>query len=117
MNHFDISEFLCPCCNQGEGNMSPRFLTMLDAARELASVPFRISSGFRCKARNAMTGGKSNSSHLSGNAADIHVDLSFDRYAIVNALVLAGFTRIGIGSNFIHVDNDHRKDQFIMWTY
>lgn len=29
----------------------------------------------------------------------------------------AGFTRIGIGQNFIHVDTDPDKQQNIIWTY
>lgn len=33
----------------------------------------RITSGFRCKALNAAVGGVSNSQHMRGEAADIHV--------------------------------------------
>jgi len=35
----------------------------------------------------------------------------------VNALLKAGFTRIGIASSFVHVDCDPTKPAQVIWTY
>ncbi len=69
-----------------------------------------MTSGYRTEVRNRQVGGKVNSSHLIGKAADIHAPTSMVRFRIIAALVAAGFTRIGIGRTFIHVDNDSTKD-------
>jgi len=64
------------------------------------------------------------SSHLYGRAADILATTSRDRFNIVNALIKAGFNRIGISekSGFIHVDNDcqeygGQKSSNVIWIY
>jgi hypothetical protein len=36
---------------------------------------------------------------------------------ILAALMNAGFSRFGIGHNFIHVDLDEDKTQGVIWTY
>jgi hypothetical protein len=54
-------------------------------------------------------GGVANSSHLTGWAADIRADSSNRRYLVLKGLIEAGFTRIGIGQNFIHCDCDPSK--------
>ncbi len=115
LKHFKISEFKCPCC--GEVNMDMNFLLMLDAARENAGIPFKITSGFRCKKHNKEVGGKSDSAHLTGHAADIFTHSSSDRFKIVKALLGVGFRRIGIAHNFIHVDNDSSKHWGVIWLY
>ena len=73
MRHFDISEFDSP----GETgsalvHMDATFLSMIDEARAIAGVPFKINSGYRTAERNMAVGGSDNSSHLRGLAADIH---------------------------------------------
>ena len=57
------------------------------------------------------------SSHIKGLAADILVKNSRERAVILAALMEAGFTRFGIGHNFIHVDIDEDKIQGVIWTY
>jgi len=115
MKYFKLEEFDCPCCKQGE--MKPEFLVILDNAREMAGVPFRINSGFRCEKHNKEVGGKPTSSHLFGYACDISADTSYKRYKVLKGLILAGFTRIGIGSNFIHADSDSSKPPEALWLY
>jgi len=117
MRHFKIKEFLCPCCGQGVEEMSKGLLYMLDTARDIAGIPFIITSGFRCHEHNKEVGGSPASSHLEGVAADIKADTSRKRYLIVKALIQAGFNRIGIGKNFVHVDLDLDKTDSLMWTY
>lgn len=113
--NFTDEEFGCPCC--GKKNISLPFVQKLQIARDTASIPFVITSGYRCQNHNAEVGGKADSSHLKGVAADIAAQTSSQRFAIVDGLIKAGFERIGIGSNFIHVDMDESKPQRLMWTY
>lgn len=115
MRHFENKEFACPCCGRNE--MNNEFKELLDKAREIAGVPFVINSGFRCPDHNKEIGGSETSSHLKGLAVDIHIAGSRMRYKIVEALLAVGLARVGIGDNFIHVDNDHEKDEKVIWTY
>lgn len=115
MKHFQRSEFLCPCC--GNEDMEPAFLARLDEAREIAGVPFVITSGFRCRKHNAEIGGVEDSAHTWGVACDIAATSSPRRYHIIRGLLAAGFRRLGIGSDFIHADMDEDKPQDVIWTY
>jgi uncharacterized protein YcbK (DUF882 family) len=112
---FSYDETKCPCC--GDNIISDDLLTKLDKAREMANVPFKITSGYRCEKHNKEVGGKENSSHLQGLACDISCDNDTDRYKILFSLCSAGFTRIGIAKNFIHCDIDEMKNQKRIWTY
>lgn len=47
---------------------------VLDPVREMAKRPVRITSGYRCAELNRMVGGKPNSQHLNGQAADFTID-------------------------------------------
>ena len=122
MLHFELSEFDSPD-EIGSGKlMDAAFLQMLDDARGIAGIPFRITSGFRTPSHNAYVGGvqpslkSKGSSHLFGYAADIACNNSADREIILNSLIRAGFRRIGIANGFIHVDNDPDKNAAV-WLY
>ena len=117
MLHFDISEFDSPDEVGSGSRMQPSTLQMLDSARGIAGIPFRINSGFRTKSRNAYVGGSRDSSHCYGYAVDIHCTDSRSRFIIINALLHAGFSRIGVGDTFLHVDNSDEKDAEVIWTY
>ena len=47
---------------------------VLEPLRQHVGKPIRISSGYRCPALNKAVGGVANSQHLTGEAADIHLD-------------------------------------------
>ena len=126
LKYFTTSEFSCPCdsIECSGNNMNNEFLKMLDKARDIASVPFKITSGARCKEYNndlIKRGYKAskNSSHLKFVAADISCKDSVSRYKIINSLLFVGFSRIGISDTFIHVDldKDKEKSQDVIWTY
>jgi len=114
--YFDKSEFDCKC-QCGANEVKPRLIDMLNAAREDAGIPFTITSGTRCETNNALSGGAPDSAHLNGWAVDIHAVSSRARYTILKALLDAGFTRIGIGSTFIHADCDPDKFKEVVWKY
>lgn len=97
--------------------MHPSTLEKLDFARTIANIPFIITSGYRCEAHNEAVGGKSNSAHTRGRAADIKATDSRSRFLIVEALLAAGFTRIGVAKTFIHADDDPTLPQEVMWDY
>ena len=121
IKHFQLSEFDCNCggCSHKGEDMDIDFMIKLDRARELADIPFKITSGARCVEHNKSIGGVSKSSHcnLPCNASDISVTDSRQRFKIVENLIKAGFTRIGIGKNFIHCDTDKLKSQRVCWHY
>ena len=98
------------------GKMDLDFLHKLDEARTIAGVPFKITSGYRSIEHNAKVGGRVGSSHLKGCAVDIAVNNSAHRSAVVQGLIKAGFTRIGIAKTFIHADADENKPN-ALWLY
>lgn len=115
---FTDEEFKCPCCGELLDSLPFRaFLAKLQDARSMARTPFVITSGYRCPKHNKTVRGERDSSHLKGLAADIRAQTSSERFAIVDGLIKAGFTRIGIGRNFTHVDMDISKPQLVMWLY
>jgi zinc D-Ala-D-Ala carboxypeptidase len=116
MLHFESYEFDCPNLPNSGINMDNAFLQMLDDARGIAGIPFKITSGYRSVAHNKKVGGVQNSSHLIGKACDIAVGSGKERYIIINALIKANFTRLGVNKSFIHCDNDNSKPDSI-WTY
>ena len=117
MRYFNYEEFDSPDI-QGSGQlMDKTLLNMLDTTRELYNRPIVINSGYRTLRHNSKVGGTSESSHLKGLAVDIAVQGSRERGMLLHALRTVGFTRIGIGKTFIHVDIDPDKDQSVTWLY
>jgi len=124
LKYFKRSEFACPTDADSGENMDAAFLQRLDKARSKANTPFKINSGYRSPAHNTAVGGVKNSSHMNipCNAADIAVKDSRQRFIILVALMSVGFTRFGIGKNFIHVDSDDKKNggdksPNVIWHY
>ena len=116
LRHFDISEFDSPDLEGSGENMNEFFLEMLDEVRDIAGIPFKVNSGFRTESHNRAIGGKKNSAHTRGYAADIHVADGLSRFKIVNAAIHAGVSRIGIYHTFVHLDTDPSLPQDVIWT-
>jgi len=122
LKHFNFEEFDCPTLEGSGlpttdgGKMNLDFLHKLDEARELAGVPFKITSGYRSPQHNLDVGGRIGSSHIKGLAVDIACVNSHERQKILTALIQVGFKRIGIGKSFIHSDLDPDKPNAI-WLY
>lgn len=89
---------------------------MLSIARGKANVPFIITCGLRTPSQNAaLAESVSDSAHLTGHAIDLACTDDPSRFAIIQGLLDAGFTRIGIYSAHIHADNDKTKSPKVCW--
>ena len=117
MRNFELSEFDSPDLRGSGSLMNVDFLNLLDRARDVANIPFKINSGVRTLEHNMSIGGKIDSSHLKGIAVDISATDSRSRFLIMNALISVGLHRIGIGKTFIHVDADTSKSRNVYWVY
>ena len=114
---FKLSEFQSPD-RPGSGElMEHEVVQALDIARDIYGFPMIISSGFRSVEHNRAVGGSPKSSHLLGWAADIAITNSRKRFLLLEALLDAGFNRIGVSEDFIHVDMDPNKPPNALWTY
>jgi hypothetical protein len=112
LKNFEYEEFDCQWCSKhstGFKNMDRHFLQMLDEARSLAELKFKVLKGFVCYGCRGKINELEHSSHLIGRAAVIQCKHSYKRYRIIAALLEAGFTRIGIHNQYIYVDNDDMK--------
>jgi len=88
----------------------------LETTRIRYGKPFVPNCAYRCQAHNdTIKGASKTSSHTKGYAFDIPVENDADRWRLINAAIDAGFTRIGIYSNFIHLDDDPDKNDFRIW--
>ena len=120
--YFTYKEF---DCKGGEGkgeNMNDDFICMLDEARGLAGIPFKITSGyitFEYNKKLIDNGFKASitSYHIQGLAADIEAKTSEQRFRIIGSLMSVGINRIGVGEDFIHADIDANKKPNLIWTY
>ena len=108
LQYFTIEEFACPLTGRME--MDEGFLRRLDQARDIADTPFVITSGFRSPEQNRRAGGREDSRHLIGEAADIAATTPEERGKIIGGLIQAGFTSMAINParGFIHVDSWHK---------
>lgn len=114
--HFSEEEMACPC-GCGNVHVDQFLLYLLEKARKLLGRPIVIVSGYRCAEHNAAVGGKPNSAHLTGKAADILCAFSGERFDLIRTFIGIGVTKIGISADFIHIDCDTALPQRVMWLY
>ena len=94
---------------RGHGEDGRRPAPELDEARDLAGIPFPLSSAYRCPKHNKAVGGVPTSAHTRGYAVDIRCVDSHSRFVMLQALLEAGFRRVELAPTWIHVDNDPDK--------
>jgi uncharacterized protein YcbK (DUF882 family) len=114
--NFDAEEFRCNC-GCGQLIINKILIKRLQKARDILGDVIFINSGTRCTKHNTIEKGTKNSSHLDGTAVDISCNTNHYRFLLLSALIKAGFTRIGITRDFIHVDVSPIKDQQVSWIY
>lgn len=88
MKHFNLSEFFQSSTAAKNGiknepsadekativrNINLLVDNVLDPVRDMVNTPIIITSGYRCPRVNRLVGGVDNSQHMSGCAADFHV--------------------------------------------
>jgi zinc D-Ala-D-Ala carboxypeptidase len=113
--YFSDSELTCKCGACQYKEMDEGLMLKLNRARHFSGVPFVVRSAVRCVSHNEAEGGSKTSSHLKGLAVDIQTIGSVMRMKVVSGLLEAGFNRIGIYSDFVHVDVDNTKTNHVMW--
>jgi len=118
---FKKIETVCRC-GCGLNNMAKSTMEKLDTARSIYGGPITLNRGCSCSVHNENVGGSKTSSHIAteydkAHAVDIKVSTDGSRYRLICALLEAGFNRIGIAKNFIHIDDDPLKKINVMWTY
>ena len=115
--YFNESEFKAcsPSCSLQD--MKQHTMEKLDAARKMAGIPFVLNSAYRSPQWDKSKGRSGTGAHTTGCAVDIRCNTSANRLKIVQACLSVGFTRIGIGKTYIHVDDDPTKTPNVMWHY
>ena len=115
--YFSESEFkkCTPKCSLQD--MDQSFMSKLDTARNIAGIPFVLNSAYRSKEWEIKQGRAGTSSHCEGKAVDIRCGSDYSRFIIIDALLKAGFNRIGVAKTFIHVDSSTTHSQKVTWLY
>ena len=115
--YFKESEFKActPSCSLQD--MKQSTMDKLDAAREMAGIPFVLNSAYRSPAWEKKHSRSGDGPHTHRYAVDIRCNTSQNRMKIVAALLAVGFVRIGIGKTYIHTDDDPAQAQNVIWHY
>lgn len=106
---FSRDDFACKCC--GKNKIDDKVVELCKKIEQAAGMPLTVNSGYRCETHNRAVGGKPNSEHTNGRAADITCG-NITKLAKVcetmwQELSIGGF---GKYSTFCHVDTgSHRK--------
>ena len=113
---FELNLSSCvPGCSQEE--LNPFLVDRLQYFESLLSFRPTYTSAYRSQGWERSKGRKGDSSHCKGLAVDISARDSHTRYLIVKNALLCGFSRIGIGKYFVHLDLDETKAHHIIFHY
>jgi len=117
---FTANELTCNC-GCGEELMKGPFMQKVIGIRRFAPFKFLVFSAYRCPTYNDTVSSTGIAGpHTTGRAIDITVGNSWQRNWLVAQAIKAGFNRIGVGRNFIHLDDLTISDGFpedVMWHY
>lgn len=122
IKHFTPRDFTCKCngfCDHYDV-ISEELVAKLDKICELTGIPITILSGTRCERHNRKVGGRTLSAHIPKDQVSHGVDIRCPdpgfRFAFL-AAALPMFNRIGIGRDFIHIDDDPDLPANQIWVY
>ena len=114
--YFTFAELCCKCgCNKFYAD--EKFLKKLLKFRVLYDEPFNPRSVYRC------INHPDYSNNHDGHAVDVpyNPEDSNQRFRIIYAAIMAGFTRIGIAYNYIHLDDNPKYNgtinEKVLFTY
>lgn len=120
--YFSMKELSCQC-GCGLMNMQPSFMQRTVQVRRQLGWWFVGISASRCPLHNNNVGKTGyDGPHTYGRAIDVEVLNSHKRFQLIDALLKAGFKRIGIAKSFIHWDDLTPKDnpkftEQVTWLY
>lgn len=118
VRYFKPFEFASPDKPDSGYMMDLNFVRKLDILREAVKMPLIITSGYRTQEHNAtLANSVAGSAHTTGHAVDIAALSSPVKFRILETALRLGFRRVGIGTDFIHIDDDITKPQDVCWTY
>jgi zinc D-Ala-D-Ala carboxypeptidase len=100
--HFSESELRCHETN--DCFMEPSFLARLERLRREIGEPLHITSGYRSPLHSVEKAKPKPGVHTLGRAVDIQAD-GKKQYRILRLAPSLGFTGLGIGKTFIHLDD------------
>ena len=117
LRYFKPEEFArcVPSCKMEE--CDEQALLMLDELRDRLGMPIILNSAFRSKQYEKKKGRTGQSSHCKGLAFDVRCFDTKYRAELVRCAFEVGFTRIGIGKSFVHIDCDSQKSFPCIWLY
>lgn len=113
--YFSENEFKKLSCRIADIN--PSSLKRLDDMREKAGIPIVLTSAYRTPEEDIKKGRSGHSAHTLGCAFDIACITPRTRHILLKAAIDAGFGRIGIAKNFLHVDDSSSHTQCVTWLY
>lgn len=117
VKYFQPFEFDSPDApGSGAQHMNLAFVLKLDKLREAVKMPLTIKSGWRTPEHNQKVGGVYSSAHEAGHAVDIAALSGRHKFLIVETALRLGFRRVGIGKNFVHIDDSIQHPQDVVWT-
>ena len=108
-NYFTDKEFACKC-GCGEGKIKESLRTVLNRIRKKIGQPIYVSSGLRCKTRNAQVSKAKESRHITGEAADIYAEKMgpAELWQVTRGMYVAGelpeLGGLGKYDGHVHVD-------------
>ncbi len=117
LTNFPDSEIACKC---GCGALPKgSAIISLQALRQKLGRPLTVNSGARCEKHNKAEGGSPGSRHVAengGDAFDIECNDSRFRIQIIHHALAVGFTGIGVGKSFVHIDLRPAAEE-VCWIY
>jgi hypothetical protein len=115
--YFKESEFqkCSPACSLQDMNQST--MNRFDTARDIAGIPLVITSAYRSVEHERKQGRAGTSSHTLGHAIDIRCNTDGNRFKVIDAILKAGFRRIGIARTYIHADDSRKHTPEVSWMY
>lgn len=120
LHYFKMEEFDQPGLPGSHKNMDINLLMILDNMRHRSQIPYKITSAYRSPEYNSkLKNASKNSAHTKGKAVDISAPDSKTKYSIIEAALHFGIQRVGVGSNFVHIDIEEEPDKTtkVIWTY
>lgn len=103
LKHFTAAEFTMDK-KPVFAKMNHDFLLKLDMCRDLAGLPFKITSSYRTPDKNRLVGGAPGSMHLKGRAVDIVCTAAVARAVVMKIALNLGLS-VGVMKNGLHLDD------------